>query len=57
MCWHEGVLGWECLISWHSSPLRGYTGWYGYSPTAIRPVGGEGEAVSHVAEEVAAERR
>lgn len=36
-CWHEGLLGWECLISWYAAPFREYSGWYGYRAAAIRP--------------------
>lgn len=35
-CWHHGLQGWECLISYNPASYHEYSGWYGYSPAALR---------------------
>lgn len=44
-CWHEGMLGWECLISWRGAPCREYSGWFGYRAAALRPVDDDADEV------------
>lgn len=40
-CWHRGLLGWECLISYNPAPYHEYSGWYRYSQVAVRLAEGE----------------